>query len=508
LKIYNTLTGKKEDFVPIQENQVNMYVCGPTVYNLLHVGNMRCYVVFDTVRRYLEYKGYKVTMVQNFTDVDDKIIQRSLEENISASDVADKYIKEAFIDADALKICRADHYPRVTGEMDGIITMISQLIKAGYAYVSDGHVFFDAHKSEKYGKLSKKNIDNLLAGARVVVNDQKRSPVDFVLWKPNKPGEPYWESPWGNGRPGWHIECSVMAKKYLDHVDIHGGGEDLIFPHHENEIAQSEALQAEPFAKYWMHNGPLTSGHKKMSKSLGNFFTLREVAEKFPHEVIRFFLLSGHYRMPMEYSEALLESSQKGLERINNCWALLIALGTLDEITEEEKAWLKEAKNFKTNFDARMDNDFNTADAVAIVFELVKFANIRINGNVVSRPFTNKLRELLEQLCGLLGLEIGLTLGRSISVKRSANFGFHTDIKTENTMPFTHEIDGEIHGIVTSRESAKEDFDTSDIEAKIARRQEARKNKDWATADKIRDDLAAQGIVLEDTPTGVRWTQK
>ncbi|MCL2422013.1 MAG: cysteine--tRNA ligase, partial [Defluviitaleaceae bacterium] len=351
MRVYNTLTGKKEAFVPHQENKVNMYVCGPTVYNFLHVGNMRTYVVFDTVSRYLKYRGYEVNMVQNFTDVDDKIIQRALEEGISAADVSDKYIEEALVDYNALSICKADHYPRVTEEMDEIIAMVTQLIEAGYAYVSEGHVFFDAHKSKEYGKLSKKNIDDLLSGARVEVSDIKQSPVDFVLWKPAKSGEPFWESPWGQGRPGWHIECSAMSEKYLGQIDIHGGGGDLTFPHHENEIAQSEALGKSPYAKYWMHVGMLTSGHKKMSKSLGNFFTLRELIEiqKIPPVVIRFFLLSGHYRMPMEYSEALLESAQKSLGRIENCWEMLkqVSDDGAETLTEAEAALLKEAESFR-----------------------------------------------------------------------------------------------------------------------------------------------------------------
>jgi len=466
LKIYNTLTRKKEEFIPHQANRVNIYVCGPTVYNLLHIGNMRCYVVFDTVRRYLEYKKYKVTMIQNFTDVDDRIIQRSLEEGISPQAVADKYIDEAFVDYKALGICPADHYPRVTEEMDKIIEMISQLIEARYAYVREGHVFFDTHKSKGYGKLSGKNVDDLLAGARVEINDQKQSPVDFVLWKPNKPGEPYWESPWGTGRPGWHIECSAMVKEYLQgNVDIHGGGEDLIFPHHENEIAQSEALQDAPFVKYWMHNGMLTNKHKKMSKSLGNFFTFRDVAERFPPEIIRFFLLSGHYRMPLEYSEALLESAQKGFARIKKCWELLgdAAKSGAETLSENEAIWLKEAEAFKRDFEARMEDDFNTADAISVVFELVKFINVKMHEQDISKPFAKGMQEILDQLLDLLGLA-----------------------QTENT----------VH--------SNED----EIEALIAQRQEARKNKNWAEADKIRDDLLAQGIVLEDTPTGVRWTAK
>ena len=452
MKIYNTLTAKKEEFVPLKDNHVNMYVCGPTVYNFLHVGNMRCYVVFDTVRRYLEYKGYEVTMVQNFTDVDDKIIQRSHEEGISSLEVADKYIEEAFTDCDGLHIKRATCYPRVTEEMAEIIEMVLELITAGFAYEKDGHVFFDARRSEEYGKLSKKNVDDLLAGARVEINEQKKSPMDFVLWKPAKEGEPFWASPWGNGRPGWHIECSAMARKYLGHVDIHGGGEDLIFPHHENEIVQSEALQETPFARYWMHNGPLTNGHKKMSKSLGNFFTLREVAEKFPHDVIRFFLLLGHYRMPMEYGEDLLEAAGKGLTRIKNCRTLL-ALVDADKGTDVD------LKRFKSDFEVSMEDDFNTADAISVIFELVKFANVLMHDGNLSKSDANRIMEMLDELCALIG-------------------------------------------IIFEDDDA---VDEAEIEELIAKRQEARKNKNWTEADKIRDELASRGITLEDTPSGVRW---
>ena len=451
MKVYNTLTRKKEEFTPKLENHVNMYVCGPTVYGLVHVGNIRAQVVFDTVRRYLEYKGYKVTMVQNFTDVDDKIIQRSIEEGLSSQNISEKYIVEAFNDADAMAIRRADCYPKVTEEMDEIIEMVAQLVEAGKAYVNEGHVFFDAQNFKDYGKLSRKNIDDLLAGARVEVSDLKQSPVDFVLWKPNKPGEPFWESPWGNGRPGWHIECSAMVKKYWGYVDIHGGGADLIFPHHENEIAQSESLQEEPFAKYWMHVGMLTNGHKKMSKSLGNFFTLRDTAQSFPHEVIRFFLLSGHYRMPMEYGNDLLESAAKGLERIKNCRNSL-------EKYDCDSALLKEAEKFKEDFTASMDDDFNTADAIAAVFDLVRFANTRMRSN----EEVSGLAGLLDELCAILGLSL---------------------LEEEQTLE-------------------------EEVEALIAQRQEARKNKDFALADKIRNDLLAKGIVLEDTRSGVQWTRK
>lgn len=462
MRIYNSLSGKKEDFVPHNPGQVNMYVCGPTVYNLLHVGNMRCYVVFDTVRRYLEYKGYAVNVMQNFTDVDDKIINRSIEEGVDAKTITDKYIAEVLADYESLNICHANRYTRVTEEMDEIITMISQLIDAGYAYESGGHVFYDTRKFADYGKLSKKNVDDLLAGARVQVNDLKKSPVDFVLWKPNKEGEPYWESPWGTGRPGWHIECSAIVRKYIDDVDIHGGGEDLIFPHHENEIAQSEALQDKPFAKYWMHNGMLTRGHKKMGKSLGNFSTLREVGEKFSFDVIRFFLLSGHYRMPLEYSEELLESAQKSLERIKTCWSMLSEEAERDLFDKSVNLVdLKEAEAFVKEFEARMDDDFNTADAISIIFEFVKFVNIRVNGQEVSKAFTDELLAKLNLMCGLLGIAF----------------------KTEE------ESNPEIDNLVEQR-------------------QEARKNKDWAMADKIRDELTAMGVTLEDTATGVRWTKK
>ena len=462
MKIYNTLAGKKEDFVPNIPGQVNMYVCGPTVYNLLHVGNMRNYVVFDTVRRYLEYKGYVVNVMQNFTDVDDKIINRSIEEGTDSKVIANKYVAEALADYESLNICHAHRYTRVTEEMDEIILMISQLIDAGYAYESGGHVFYDTHKFKDYGKLSKKNVDDLLAGARVQVNELKKSPVDFVLWKPNKEGEPYWDSPWGTGRPGWHIECSAIVRKYLVDVDIHGGGTDLIFPHHENEIAQSEALQDKPFAKYWMHNGMLTRGHKKMGKSLGNFSTLREVAEKFSYDVIRFFLLSSHYRMPLEYSEELLESNKRALERIKTCHTLLQASGDMGKsLTSEEQTWLEDAKAFIVHFESRMDDDFNTADAISVIFDFVKFVNIRVNGVEISKTLADGLLQILDTMCGLLG--------------------FHFE---ENQA------------------------DDPEIDHLVAQRQEARKNKDWAMADKIRDELTAMGVVLEDTATGVRWTKK
>jgi len=515
IKIYNTLTAQKEPFVPHKENEVKMYVCGPTVYNLLHVGNMRCYVVFDTVRRFLESRNYKVTMVQNFTDIDDKIIAQAQTDGTSAAAVSEKYINEAKIDYQSLNICPAENYPQVTQEIPTIIEMIAELISAGFAYEKGGHVFFATEKFTDYGKLSKKNIADLIAGARVAINEEKNSPVDFVLWKPVKTEtnsdvenvtnvEPFWESPWGKGRPGWHIECSAMARKYLGQVDIHGGGEDLIFPHHENEIAQSEALTnlenlenaenaaKKPFAKYWMHNGALTSGHKKMSKSLGNFFTFREVAEKFSPQIIRFFLLSGHYRMPMEYSEELLESAKKGLDRIKNCWTRLAETSgktTIDRLTDRERELLMlPTLGFVKDFYEKMSDDFNTADAISVIFELVKYANVSLNTiqeplqksvgeqildcppqETLSKEMTNLFLENLEKLCNLLGIDIAKYAETA-----------QTSATTENS---------------------------AQIEELIAKRQQARESKDWATADKIRDELTKLGVVVKDAPA-TRGTKK
>ncbi len=389
MKLYNTLTRKKEEFVPIEEGKVKMYVCGPTVYNYIHIGNARPYVVFDTVRRYFEYKGYEVTYIQNFTDVDDKIINKANEEHSSMEAVSNRFIEEAFHDADGLNVKRASHHPRVTQEMDNIISMIQTLIDKGFAYENEGTVYFNTKKFPEYGKLSKKNLDELIAGAseRVTLDEAKVNSTDFVLWKPYKPGEPKWQSPWGEGRPGWHIECSVMAKRYLgDTIDIHAGGEDLIFPHHENEIAQSECANGAQFANYWLHNGFITVDNEKMSKSLGNgfitvdnekmskslgnFFTVREIAAEFPYDVIRFFILNGHYRMPLNFSRELLQSCQNGLERIKNCKKalehyVLNAQGDVIAAGEEEKA--AEIDKFKEQFETAMDDDFNTADAITAI---------------------------------------------------------------------------------------------------------------------------------------------
>ena len=466
MKLYNTLTRQKEEFVPIEEGKVKMYVCGPTVYNYIHIGNARPYVVFDTVRRYFEYKGYEVTYVQNFTDVDDKIIKKANEEHSTMEEISGRYIKEAFTDADGLNVKRATVHPRVTQEMDNIIAMIQTLIDKGYAYENDGTVYFNTKKDKGYGKLSKKNLDELIAGAseRVSLDEAKINSTDFVLWKPFKPGEPKWQSPWGEGRPGWHIECSVMAKKYLgDTIDIHAGGEDLIFPHHENEIAQSECANGCEFAHYWLHNGFITINTEQMSKSAGNFFTVREIAAEFPYEVIRFFILNGHYRMPLNFSRELLQSCQNGLERIKNCKKDLehyTANAAVENMTAEEKEKLSEIDAFRTQFEAAMDDDFNTADAVTAIYELVRYSNKAMKEGV-SREFAKKALDEMVALCEVLGLN--------------------------------------------RQEEEKQDEDAEKIEALIAKRTEAKKNKDFATADAIRDELSAMGITIKDTRQGVQW---
>ncbi len=462
MKIYNTLTNREEEFVPIEPGKVKMYVCGPTVYNLMHIGNARPIIVFDTVRRYLEYKGYTVEFVSNFTDVDDKIIKRSIEEGVLASDISERYIKEARTDMEGLNVLPATNNPKATEEIDGMVDMIGNLIKKGNAYERNGSVYFKTRSFKSYGKLSNKNIDDLEAGARVVINDEKDDPLDFVLWKPKKEGEPFWASPWSDGRPGWHIECSVMSKKYLgDEIDIHAGGEDLIFPHHENEIAQSESANGKQFAKYWMHNGFLRINNEKMSKSLGNFVTIRDVSKEYNLQVLRFFMLTAHYRGPVNFSRELMDSAKTGLERI------LTAVENLDfltekaadhEIAEKEADILKKADEFKTAFETAMDDDFNTADAITAVFGLAKLANTEASSEC-SVKFLTELKNKIINLCNVLG------------------------IKTEKEKEFLDE----------------------EVEALIKERTEARKTKDFARADEIREILTSRGIVLEDTREGVKW---
>lgn len=469
MKVYNTLTRKKEEFVPLEDNKVKMYVCGPTVYNLIHIGNARPMICFDTVRRYLEYKGYDVNYVSNFTDVDDKIIKKANEEGVSAEEISTRYIAECKKDMAGMNIKPATTHPLATQEIPGMIDMIQTLIDRGYAYEKNGTVYYRTRKFEGYGKLSKKNIDELEAGHRddahqmkVSGEDEKEDPLDFVLWKPKKEGEPYWESPWSQGRPGWHIECSVMSKKYLaDEIDIHAGGEDLIFPHHENEIAQSEAANGVPFSKYWMHNAFLNIDNKKMSKSMGNFFTVREISEEYDLQVLRFFMLNAHYRNPINFSRELMESAKNSLDRIITSvdnLKHLIANGRQGDMTEEEKELLDKTKEFYDKFDAAMDDDFNTADAISAVFELVKYVNSNSSSDNTTAYLT-ALKEKITTLTDVLGLIV----------------------------------------------DKKEEMLDSEIDELIARRQQARKDKDFALADQIRDELLSKGIILEDTREGVRW---
>ena len=466
MKLFNTMSRRKEEFVPLEEGKVRMYVCGPTVYNLIHIGNARPMIIFDTVRRYLEYKGYEVNYVSNFTDVDDKIIKKAIEEGVSAEEISQRYIAECKKDMAGMNVKPATTHPLATQEIDGMIDMIQTLIDKGYAYpVADGTVYFRVKKFKEYGKLSHKNLDDLQSGFRslqVSGEDQKEDPLDFVLWKPKKEGEPFWKSPWCDGRPGWHIECSVMSKKYLgEEIDIHAGGEDLVFPHHENEIAQSECCNGVPFAKYWMHNAFLNIDNRKMSKSLGNFRTVREIGEQYDLQVLRFFMLNAHYRSPLNFSADLMESSKNALERITEAAARLRdrqAAATVQEATEDEKKLMQEEAAFVTKFEESMDDDFNTADALAAVFELVKFANTNIQEGS-SKEFAGYTLEVMTKLCDVLGLTL----------------------------------------------EKKEEILDEEIENLIAERQAARKAKDFARADEIRGLLLDKGIELKDTREGVKW---
>lgn len=465
MKIFNTMSRQKEEFVPLQEGKVSMYVCGPTVYNLIHIGNARPMIVFDTFRRYLEYKGYEVNYVSNFTDVDDKIIKKANEEGVDASVISERYIAECKKDMADMNVMPATTHPLATCEIGGMIDMICTLIEKGYAYAAaDGTVYYRTRKFAEYGKLSHKNLDDLQAGHRdiKVTGDLKEDPLDFVLWKPKKEGEPYWESPWCEGRPGWHIECSVMSKKYLgDEIDIHAGGEDLIFPHHENEIAQSEAANGVPFAKYWMHNGFLNINNQKMSKSLGNFFTVRDIAEKYDLQVLRFFMLSAHYRSPLNFSAELMESAKNGLDRIVTAAETLrrqMEAAKTEQMTPKERASYEETQTYVDKFEAAMDDDANTADAVSAVFELVKYVNTNASSDN-SREYLQQLYARMDTLCGVLGILL---------------------------------------------EQEKELLD-ADVEALIEERTAAKKAKNFARADEIRDELKNRGIILEDTREGVTW---
>ncbi len=460
MKILNTLTRRKEEFKPINEGKVGIYVCGPTVYDYIHIGNARPMIVFDTLRRYLEYKGYEVNYVSNFTDVDDKIIKRANAEGVDASVISERYIAEVKKDMAALNVREATTHPKATEEIPDMIEMVKTLIEKDYAYEVNGTVYFRTRKFKDYGKLSKKNIDDLRSGNRdLLVSgiDEKEDPLDFVLWKPKKEGEPSWSSPWGDGRPGWHLECSVMSKKYIgDVIDIHAGGEDLIFPHHENEIAQSEAANGTEFARYWMHNGFLKINNEKMSKSLGNFFTVREIAEKYPLQVIRFFMLSAHYRSPLNFSAELVEASKNGLERILTAVDRLKSINGTDG--DVDKSVADEMDAFVKKYEDAMDDDLNTADAISVIFELVKYANVNVTEES-SKATVELVLNTIEKLCDILG-------------------------------------------IITEK---KEEILDSDIEALIEERQAARKAKNFARADEIRDQLSSMGIILEDTREGVKW---
>lgn len=463
MKLYNTLSRKKEEFKPIEEGKVKMYVCGPTVYNFIHIGNARPFIIFDTLRRYLEYRGYDVTYVQNFTDVDDKIIKRSHEEHITPEEVATKYIKEYFVDADGLGIKRASVHPQVTDNIEQIIAFVKELEDKGYAYAVNGDVYFDTKKFKDYGKLSGIKQEELEAGARIEVNDQKRHPMDFVLWKAKKEGEPGWASPWGEGRPGWHIECSVMSNRYLgETIDIHAGGQDLKFPHHENEIAQSEARSGKNFSNYWLHNEYINVNNEKMSKSLGNFFTVREISEIYDLEVVRLFMLSTHYRNPINFSDEILNQSKAGLERLYNAKEKAeFTINNLEDskMTEEETKLQDELASFRQKFIDAMDDDVNTADAVSAIFELAKFMNSNITENS-SKEFAQKTLDEFNELTGVLNIV---------------------------------------------NKDKKEDILDEEIEKLIEQRTEAKKNKNFQLADEIRQQLLDKGIVLEDTRQGVKW---
>lgn len=464
MKIFNTMTRRKEEFVPLDKNEVKIYACGPTVYNYIHIGNARPLCVFDVLRRYLEYRGYNVRFVQNFTDVDDKIIKRANEEGLSFEEVSKKYIKEFWTDAHGLNFKDATVHPKATENIDEIINIIKTLEEKGYAYAVDGDVYYRTLKFKDYGKLSHQPIEDLQSGARIAIGEKKENPLDFALWKAAKEGEPYWDSPWGKGRPGWHIECSAMNKRYLgDSIDIHCGGKDLVFPHHENEIAQSEAANDAPFAKYWMHNGYINVDNVKMSKSLGNFKTVREIANVYGYEVIRYFLISSHYRSPINYSIDIIEQCQSALDRLYTCRESLdFAIKNAKSDIDDDEEILNLIASAKDEFIKAMDDDLNTADGIAAVFNLVSTINTEIINKEVSLNVCKKAAEMFDELTGVLGL----------LYNRKSN-----------------------------------DID-DDIEKLIEQRQTARANKDWATADKIRDELKAKGIILKDTPQGVTWTKE
>lgn len=464
MKIYNTMSRAKEEFVPLDENEVKIYACGPTVYNFIHIGNARPLCVFDTLRRYMEYRGMNVKFVQNFTDIDDKIIKRANEEGKDYKEISETYIKEFWTDAKGLNVKEASVHPKATENIDEIIEIIGALVEKGYAYNVDGDVYFRTLNFNDYGKLSHQPIEDLESGARIAVGEKKENPLDFALWKSAKPGEPYWESPWGKGRPGWHIECSAMNRRYLGKtIDIHCGGQDLIFPHHENEIAQSECANGCTFSRYWMHNGYINVDNVKMSKSLGNFKTVREISEVYGYEAIRYLLISSHYRSPINYSIDIIKQCQSALNRLYNCRENLdFAIKNVSKAeNDDDETLINMLSKRREQFIEAMDDDLNTADGIAALFELTKDINTKIIDNDVSKAVCEYAAKLFDELCGVLGI------------------------------------------LYNRKEASLE----SEIEELIEKRNEARKNKDWALADKIRDDLKAQGITLKDTPNGVTWSK-
>ncbi len=464
MKIFNTMTRQKEEFVPLDKNEVKMYSCGPTVYDYFHIGNARPFIIFDTMRRYLEYQGYKVNFVQNFTDIDDKMIKRANAEGITVKELGERFIEEYFKDAKALGIKEATTHPKATENIDAIIDIVKKLEDKGYAYNVDGNVYFRTKKFKEYGKLSKQPLEDLELGARIDVTENKEDAMDFALWKAKKEGEPAWESPWGMGRPGWHIECSAMANKYLgETIDLHSGGQDLIFPHHENEIAQSECASCKPFARYWMHNGYININNQKMSKSLGNFFTVRDISQKYDHEIIRFFMLSAHYRNPVNFSDELMEQAKSAVERVYTCIDNLEFLKKSSEeraLNADETAYLDELSDFKQKFVDAMDDDLNTADAIAAIFDIVYAANTKLSRDGKNaKEVIDKTLDLIAELGGVLGL---------------------------------------------FQKERKDDL-SAEVEALIEARAKARAEKNWAEADAIRDKLKAMNIEIKDTPTGVKW---
>ncbi|MDO5398177.1 MAG: cysteine--tRNA ligase [bacterium] len=463
MRIYNTLTRKKEEFVPMDKDNVKMYSCGPTVYDYFHIGNARPFIIFDTMRRYLEYRGYKVTFVQNFTDIDDKMIKRANAEGITVKELGERFIKEYFDDSHALGIHEASVHPKATENIDAIIDIVKKLVDKGYAYEVNGNVYFSTKMFGEYGKLSKQPLEDLEAGARIDISDEKKDAMDFALWKAQKPGEPAWESPWGMGRPGWHIECSAMANKYLgETIDIHSGGQDLIFPHHENEIAQSECANGKPFANYWMHNGYINIDNKKMSKSLGNFFTVRDIRKKYESEVIRYFMLSAHYRNPINFADTLMEQAKSSVERVYTCLenlGFLLKNAEDKELCDTCRGVLEKLEGYRKKYIDAMDDDLNTAGAIGAIFDIVYLANTEINAEM-PKSVIEKVIDTIRELGGVLGLFT----------------------KTEEKS-----LDDEVEALIKERDAA-------------------RKAKDWAKADAIRDKLKEMNIVLKDTPNGVQWS--